>query len=111
MRCRYEYRFVSPATFVRRSPGLRRYGYRRSVRNHALARTPGIWTDSTSGRVYPEAFSLLGLLLSREPSSVTEPRNLPRDAGAWRKRAFLQSTPASRHSAPRFVCIGFRYEF
>jgi len=34
---------------------------------------PGIWTDATSGRVYPEAFSLQGLLLSREPSSVTEP--------------------------------------
>ncbi len=37
------------------------------------ARTPGIWTDATSGRVYPDAFSLPGLLLSREPSSVTEP--------------------------------------
>jgi len=37
------------------------------------ARTAGIWTDATSGRLYPEAFSLPGLLLSREPSSVTEP--------------------------------------
>ena len=37
------------------------------------ARTPGIWTDATSARLYPEAFSLPGLLLSREPSSVTEP--------------------------------------
>ena len=36
------------------------------------ARTPGIWTDATSGRPYPEAFSLQGLLLSREPSNVTE---------------------------------------
>ncbi len=36
-------------------------------------RTAGIWTDATSGRRYPEAFSLQGLLLSREPSSVTEP--------------------------------------
>lgn len=35
--------------------------------------SPGIWTDVTSGRRYPEAFSLAGLLLSREPSSVTEP--------------------------------------
>ncbi len=40
------------------------------------ARTPGIWTDATSGRLYPEAFSLPGLLLSREPSSVTEPLNV-----------------------------------
>src|SRR6202162_4859960 len=33
----------------------------------------GIWTDATSGRLYPEAFSLQGILLSREPSSVTAP--------------------------------------
>jgi hypothetical protein len=37
------------------------------------ARTPGIWTDATSARLYPDAFSLPGLLMSREPSSVTEP--------------------------------------
>jgi hypothetical protein len=36
-------------------------------------RTPGIWADAPSGRLYPEAFSVPGLLLSREPSSVTEP--------------------------------------
>ena len=34
---------------------------------------PGIWTDQTKARRYPEAFSFEGLLLSREPSSVTEP--------------------------------------
>jgi hypothetical protein len=33
----------------------------------------GIWTDQTKARQYPEAFSFEGLLLSREPSSVTEP--------------------------------------
>jgi len=37
------------------------------------ASAPGLWTDATSGRLYPEAFSLWGLLLSREPASVTEP--------------------------------------
>ncbi len=37
------------------------------------SRTSGTWTDATSGRLYPEAFSLQGLLLSREPSSVTAP--------------------------------------
>jgi hypothetical protein len=37
------------------------------------ARTPGIRTDATSGGVYPEAFSLQGVLLSREAASVTEP--------------------------------------
>ncbi len=39
-------------------------------------RTPGVWTDATSGSIYPEAFSLPGLLLSREPSSVTAPLDL-----------------------------------
>jgi hypothetical protein len=39
----------------------------------AASQTPGIWTDATSGRTYAEAFSLPGLLLSREPSSVAEP--------------------------------------
>ena len=38
-----------------------------------LARTPGVWADAPNGRPYPEAFSLPGLLLSREPSSVAEP--------------------------------------
>jgi hypothetical protein len=41
-------------------------------RAQPAAETPGIWTDATSGRVYPEAFSLPGLLLSREPSSVPD---------------------------------------
>ncbi len=35
--------------------------------------TAGAWTDTTAGRHYPEAFSLPGLLLSREAASVTEP--------------------------------------
>lgn len=34
---------------------------------------PGVWADSSRGGEYPEAFSLAGNLLSREPSSVTEP--------------------------------------
>ncbi|HKD08569.1 MAG TPA: TonB-dependent receptor [Bryobacteraceae bacterium] len=37
--------------------------------------TPGAWSNFASGPRYPEAFSLQGLLLSREPSSVTEPLN------------------------------------
>jgi hypothetical protein len=39
----------------------------------AATETPVIWTDTTRGRLYPEAFSLPGLLLGREPSSVTAP--------------------------------------
>jgi hypothetical protein len=34
---------------------------------------PGLWTDATRGQVYPEALSLQGVLLAREPASVTEP--------------------------------------
>lgn len=37
------------------------------------SRTPDHWVDNTKARRYPEPFSLQGLLLSREPSSVTEP--------------------------------------
>jgi hypothetical protein len=35
--------------------------------------TPAVWTDTTRAQQYPEGFSLQGLLLSREPSSVTDP--------------------------------------
>jgi hypothetical protein len=42
----------------------------------AAVRTPGTWRDATGARLYPEAFSLAGLLLSREPSSMTEPLDL-----------------------------------
>jgi hypothetical protein len=34
---------------------------------------PGRWADATRGRVYPEGFNLVGVLLSREPASVSEP--------------------------------------
>lgn len=34
---------------------------------------PGIWMDTSRARIYPEAFSLPAVLLSREPASVTEP--------------------------------------
>jgi hypothetical protein len=36
----------------------------------------GLWSDVAGSRQYPEAFSLQGLLLSREPASVTEPLDL-----------------------------------
>lgn len=40
------------------------------------ARTAGFWNDRTNGQVYPEGLSLAGVLLGREPSSVTEPLDL-----------------------------------
>jgi hypothetical protein len=51
-------------------------------------RTLGIWTDASIGRLYPEAFSLPGILLSREPSSVTEPLDF---AGLGDNRLALES--------------------
>jgi hypothetical protein len=35
--------------------------------------TSGMWTDTSSARLYPDPFSLTGILLTREPASVTEP--------------------------------------
>ncbi len=34
---------------------------------------PGVFSDKTRGREYPEPFTLQGMLLSRDPSSVTQP--------------------------------------
>ena len=58
------------------------------VRQRVPVRMPGIWADDTSGRRYPEAFSLPGVLLSREPSSVTEPLNF---TGLRDKRLAVES--------------------
>ena len=63
--------FVAPLQTARLDLVMNASGAIRSVQPAALM--PGIWTDATSGSLYPEAFSLSGLLLSREPSSVTEP--------------------------------------
>ncbi|MGD0775955.1 MAG: hypothetical protein ABSC05_24320, partial [Candidatus Solibacter sp.] len=63
--------FVAPLQTARFDLVMDASGVMRSVQ--PAAQTPGIWTDATSGRLYPEAFSLPGLLLSREPSSVAEP--------------------------------------
>ena len=63
--------FVAPLQTVRFDLVIDASGSIRGVQ--PPAGTPGIWTEATTGRVYPEAFSLQGLLLSREPSSVTEP--------------------------------------
>jgi hypothetical protein len=63
--------FVAPLQTTRLDLVIDASGSMRGVQ--PTARTPGIWTDTTSERLYPEAFSLPGLLLSREPSSVTEP--------------------------------------
>ncbi len=64
--------FVAPLETERLDLVIDASGAIRGVRP-AQAGTPGMWTDATRTLLYPEAFSLPGLLLSREPSSVTEP--------------------------------------
>ena len=62
--------FVAPLQTTRFDLVIDRSG---AMRIQPEVRTGGVWTDATKGSVYPEAFSAAGLLLSREPSSVTEP--------------------------------------
>jgi hypothetical protein len=63
--------FVAPLQTTRFDLIIDASGAIRGVQPSAM--TPGIWADVTRGHVYPEAFSLPALLLSREPSSVAEP--------------------------------------
>jgi hypothetical protein len=63
--------FVAPLQTTRLDLVIRASGATRGVQ--LTARTPGIWTDAPSGRLYAEAFSLARLLLCREPLSVSEP--------------------------------------
>ena len=63
--------FVAPLQITRVDLVIGASGAIHSVQ--PAARTPGIWTDAPGERLYPEAYSLAGLLLSREPSSVTAP--------------------------------------
>jgi hypothetical protein len=52
-----------------------------SLARLATAKTPGTWSDDTSGRQYPEGSSLAALLLSREPASITEPLDFTGQSG------------------------------
>ncbi|MCU1336503.1 MAG: TonB-dependent receptor [Bryobacterales bacterium] len=67
------------------------------------ARTPGIWADATRGSLYPEAFSLPGLLVSREPSSVTEPLDL---TGLGDNRLAIESQRAISWTATQYKLLG-----
>jgi hypothetical protein len=63
--------FIAPLQIARFDLIMNASGAVRSV--EPTARTPGIWTDATSGRLYPEAFSLTGLLADRYPRPEPEP--------------------------------------
>jgi hypothetical protein len=64
---------------------------------------PGLWDDGTHARVYPEAFNLQGVLLSREPASVTNPLDF---AGLSDNRRGLESQRAASWTATRYELQG-----
>ena len=66
-------------------------------------RTPGVWTDDTGARRYPEGLSLAGLLLSREPSSVTEPLDF---AGLSDNRLAIESQRGFSWTGTQFKLQG-----
>jgi len=57
----------------------------------AAGSTTGNWLDTTHGQGHPEAFSVQGVLLSREPASVSEPLDF---AGLGDNRLALESQRA-----------------
>ena len=65
--------------------------------------TPGVWADSTRARVYPDPFSLPGVLLSREPLSATEPLNY---LGLSDNRLWLESQHAASWTATQYKLQG-----
>lgn len=65
--------------------------------------SPGLWADSTRTGIYPEAFSLPGMLLSREPSTVTEPLDF---TGSADNRLWLQSQRAISWTATQYKLQG-----
>jgi hypothetical protein len=81
--------FVAPAQTTRVDLVIDAAGALHSA--PVLSAAPGIWTASVNTQEYPEAFSLQGLLLSREPLSVTEPLNF---TGLGDNRLALESQRA-----------------
>jgi hypothetical protein len=68
-----------------------------------IQRESGIWADSTRARVYPEALSLAGVLLSREPATVTEPLDF---TGQSDNRLWLESQRAFSWTSTQFKLQG-----
>jgi hypothetical protein len=63
----------------------------------------GIWRDSTRGRTYPDAISVPGTLLGREPSSVTDP---PDFLGSSDNRLAVTSQRAISWTATQYQLQG-----
>ena len=73
------------------------------LRRAEQGRSPGVWSDKPQERTYPEAFSLHGLLLAREPGSVTEPLDF---TGLGDNRAQVESQRAYSWTDVQFKLLG-----
>ena len=73
------------------------------LRRGEQSRSPGVWSDKPRERTYPEAFSLYGLLLAREPASVTEPLDF---TGLNDNRVALESQRAYSWTDTQFKLMG-----
>jgi hypothetical protein len=93
---------VSPLQTTRLDLVMDAAGALRAV-EPSLPSTPGLWADTSRGRVYPEAFSLQGIVLSREPASVTQPLDF---TGLADNRLGLESQLATSWTATRYTLQG-----
>ena len=71
--------------------------------NSETTTNPGLWADATHARLYPEASNLQGVLLSREPASVTGPLDF---TGLSDIRLGLESQRATSWTATRYELQG-----
>ncbi len=69
----------------------------------AFSPTAGVFSDDTRARTYPEAFSLQGMLLSREAASVTEPLDF---TGLSNNRLALASQSGSSWTYTQYKLLG-----
>jgi hypothetical protein len=67
------------------------------------AHVPGLFIDTTCARTYPESISLHGILLSREPASVTEPLDF---TGLNSYRLAVESQRAYSWTHTQFKLLG-----
>ena len=74
-----------------------------ALRRSEQSPTPGVWSDKPQERTYPEAVSLSGLLLAREPASVTAPLNF---TGLGDNRVALESQRGHSWTETQFKFLG-----
>ena len=74
-----------------------------ALRRAEQSRSPGVWSDKPQERTYPEAVSLHGLLLAREPASVTQPLDF---TGLGDNRAAIESQRGYSWTGAQFKLLG-----